>query len=192
MDAGSWSLESDGWGVSSMYSNGTSAGRGTVASAAGRGYRDRTLHLIDIENLAGSPCPSLGHVRWLRDLYRQQVGVSGADQVVVACSHLAFTLAGFGWLDARHVVRSGPDGADLELLDVICCEHVADRFARIAIASGDGIFADAAARLAGHGCHVTVISRRRSLSRRLALAAHEVIYLDSGEPGAPPATALAA
>jgi hypothetical protein len=175
-----------------MYETGKCAARRTVETTASCRYGDRALHLIDIENLAGSACPSLGQACWLRDAYHRHVGVGGMDQVVVACSHLAFRLAGFGWPDARHVVRSGPDGADLELLDVIYRENVDHRFSRIAIASGDGAFADAAAGLAGRGCRVTVVSRRRSLSARLALAAHEVIFLDSIEPEAPSVAALAA
>jgi hypothetical protein len=175
-----------------MYATGRCATRRALTPTASRDYPGRTLHLIDIENLAGSALPSSNHVRQLRGLYRQHVGVGGMDQVVVACSHLAFKLAGFGWLDARHVVRSGPDGADLELLDVIYRENVGDRFSRVAIASGDGAFAEAAAALVGCGCRVMVVSRRGSLSARLAFAAHEVIYLDGGEPEMPMAAALAA
>jgi hypothetical protein len=79
-------------------------------------------------------------------------------------------------------VRSGPDGADLELLDVVAYENVAARFTHVAIASGDGIFADAAAGLAAAGVWVTVVTRRNSLSARLALAAHEVIFIDPLAP----------
>lgn len=175
-----------------MNATGTSTTRQALTPTAAQDYRDRALHLIDIENLAGSALPSPDQVRHVRELYCQHVGVGGMDQVVVACSHLAFKIAGFGWLDARHVVRSGPDGADLELLDVIYCENIGKRFSCVAIASGDGAFAEAAASLARCGCRVTVVSRRGHLAARLALAAHEVIYLDSGEPGAPMAAALAA
>lgn len=126
--------------------------------------------------------PTQDEVSRLRSVYRKHVGVGETDHVVVACNHLLFKHAGFGWLDARHLVRSGPDGADMELLEVIHHEHVAERFAHVTIASGDGIFAEAAANLAARGCRVTVVSRRESLSARLALAAHEVIYLDPVEP----------
>ena len=83
-------------------------------------------------------------------------------------------------------VRSGPDGADLELLNVLLHEEVAARFTRVVIGSGDGVFARAAASLATAGVRVTVVSRRDSLSSRLAFAAGEVIYLDA------PQTATAA
>jgi NYN domain len=142
----------------------------------------RAMHLIDIENLTGSPLPSLADAAHVRAVYRKHVGVGPGDHVVVACSHLAFKNAGFGWSDARHLVRSGPDGADSELLDVLYLENVAARFHRIVIGSGDGIFAAAAAYLASRGCHVAVVSRRERLSARLRLAAHDVIYLDSETP----------
>jgi hypothetical protein len=58
-------------------------------------------------------------------------------------------------------------------------ENVANRFTHVAIGSGDHLFAEAAAHLAAEGVWVTVVSRQRSLSARLALAAREVIFLDA-------------
>jgi hypothetical protein len=170
----------------------TASAESTDRKASRPRYPVRTLHLIDIENLAGSGVPGLHQVHELRTLYRERVSFGAFDQVVLACNHLALRTAGFGWLDARHVVRSGPDGADLELLDVIDHENVDERFARVVIASGDGAFAAATSRLAGLGCRVVVVSRRCSLSARLALAAHEVIYIDSAGPGSPIAATLVA
>ena len=71
-------------------------------------------------------------------------------------------------------------------------ENVGQRFTCVVIASGDCAFADATAKLAGLGCKMIVVSRRYSLSARLALAAHEVIYIDSVEPGSPIAATFAA
>jgi NYN domain len=147
-------------------------------------YLDRAMHLIDIENLARAALPSQADAAHVRAIYHKQVGVGPDDHVVVACSHLAFKNAGYGWPDARHLVRSGPDGADCELLDVLYLENVAARFDHVVIGSGDGIFSAAAAYLASRGCHVTVVSRQGHLSARLRLAAHEVIYLDSELAGA--------
>jgi len=142
-------------------------------------YPARTLHLIDIENLAGTARPDRHQVRALYAMYCLRVGLGAMDQVVVASSELTIRNAGHCWPGARCLVRSGPDGADLELLAVIEQERVAERFTHVAIASGDGIFTSAAAGLAAAGCQVTVVSRRAGLSRRLALlAASRVIYLD--------------
>lgn len=151
----------------------------TRGRAKGRSYYpNRALHLIDVENLIGSGVPGLCQVRVLREAYADRVGFTALDQVIVACNHLALLNAGIGWPHARYRVRSGPDGADLELLDVLTHENVMERFSHFVIGSGDGSFAAAAARLAASHRRVTVVSRLQSLSARLKLAAHEVIYLE--------------
>jgi hypothetical protein len=86
---------------------------------------------------------------------------------------------------ARHLWRSGRDGADLALLDVLENERVDERFERVTICSGDGIFTDAAARLAGVGVDVTAVSLPGHLATRLELAARHVALL-------PPAPSIAA
>ena len=120
-------------------------------------YPARRLHLVDIENLAGDALPSLSQIREAQGLYA-------------------------GCLGFR--VRSGPDGADLALLDVLRHENVARRFTHVAIGSGDHVFAEAAADLADQGVWVTVVSRHRSLSPRLAMAARQVIFLDTAPKAA--------
>jgi hypothetical protein len=143
-------------------------------------YPDRTLHLIDIENLAGTGRPDRRQLRALYSMYRLRVGMGAMDQVVVASSELTIRNGGYCWPGARCLVRPGPDGADLELLAVIEQECVAERFSHVVIASGDGIFTTAAAGLDAAGCQVTVVSRRAGLSKRLALVAPSpVIYLDA-------------
>jgi hypothetical protein len=139
----------------------------------------RRLHLVDIENLAGDPRPSLSQVRQALGLYTGCLAFGAMDQVEVASSHLTLVNAALGWPHAHYWVRSGPDGADLALLDVLRHENVAERFTHVAIGSGDHLFAEEAAHLAAQGVRVTVVSRRRRLSPRLALAAREVIFLDT-------------
>jgi hypothetical protein len=145
-------------------------------------YPARTLHLVDIENLAGAALPSRDQVTEVQGLYVACLTVGADDQVVMATSHLAFVNAALGWPSARYRVRSGPNGADLELLDVLQHEDVAARFTHVVIGSGDGLFSQAAANLAARDVWVTVVSRRDSLSRALAGATRDVRYLDA--PGA--------
>ncbi len=149
-------------------------------------FEERTLHLIDIENLTGSSSPSAEQVRDCRELYEASF-VGDFDLVVIACSHHAFPAVGWEWRRARHILRSGQDGADLALLDVIALEGAAERFESVVVASGDGVFTDAVARLGTAGVHVTAVSRPESLSRRLRLAAahHELlpsIHVDQAVP----------
>jgi hypothetical protein len=104
---------------------------------------------------------------------------SSQDNCRPASSHLAWLNAALGWPHAHYRIRSGPDGADLALLDVLRHEDVARRFTHVAIGSGDHLFAEEAARLAAQGVWVTVVSRRGGLSSWLERAASEVIFLDT-------------
>jgi hypothetical protein len=141
-------------------------------------FPDRTLHVVDIENLAGAPVPSLTLVSEVQVRYVACLGFGANDQVVLAASHLALLNAGLGWPHARYRVRSGKDGADLELIDVLVHENVAARFSHVVIGSGDGMFGATAASLADRGVYVTVVSRRASLAKGLARVASDVVYLD--------------
>jgi hypothetical protein len=88
-------------------------------------------------------------------------------------------MTGTGWLGPRRVLdpRSGPDGADHALLDVLSGENIVDRFPHVVLVSGDGIFSEPIAEIGREGVRTTIVARRRSLSRRLRMAAHEVLYL---------------
>ena len=153
--------------------------RGRRLLVARRQFPVRTLHLVDIENLAGAAIPSLVQVMDVQDRYARTLSLGVDDQVVMASSHLGFMNAALGGPHARYRVRSGPDGADLELLDVIWHEDVATRFSHVVIGSGDGTFVNAAQTLTDGGVWVTVVSRWGSLSPRLAHAARDVVYLDT-------------
>jgi hypothetical protein len=150
-------------------------------AAAHRWFPPRRLHLIDIENLVGnSRPPSLNAVRRMRDMYADHLAFGAMDQVVVAAScYAALESAAFGWPHARYRAWYGVDGADLALLDVLRHEDIAERFTDVAIGSGDHLFATEAKRLADRGVHVTVVSWRCCLSRRLAEAADDVILFDA-------------
>jgi hypothetical protein len=144
-------------------------------------FPERTLHVVDIENLAGAAIPTLIQVNEVQDWYLTRLGFGAADQAVLASSHLGFINAALGWPHARYKVRSGRHGADLELLDVLEHEDVAARFSHVVIGSGDGMFGRAARRLRDRGVRVTVVSRPGSLAAALARAAQDVVYLDIPE-----------
>jgi hypothetical protein len=147
-------------------------------------FPERTLHVVDIENLAGAAVPTLTRVVEVQGQYLSCLRLHADDQVVLAANHLALLNAGLGWPHARYRVRSGKDGADLALLDVLEHENVAARFTHVVIGSGDGRFVRAVASLAARGVHVTVVSRWGSLACELATAAGgNVVYLDG--PGIP-------
>ncbi len=141
-------------------------------------FPERTLHVVDIENLAGAAIPTLDLVTEVQDRYLARLALGLDDQVVMAASHLGLLAAARGWPHARYRVRSGKDGADLELIDVLEHENVAARFRHVVIGSGDGIFGRAAASLAARGVYVTVVSNRDSLAPGLRRVARDVVYLD--------------
>ena len=74
--------------------------------------------------------------------------------------------------------RSGVDGADLALLEEMSDLRVMQRYGRVTVCSGDGIFADSLAALAEAGVETTVVSRAEALSARLELSAHVVVALE--------------
>jgi hypothetical protein len=146
----------------------------SVTLRAGR----REIHLVDIENLLGTPQFSKPDVNHLRILYAQVSQSAGNAHVVVGSSSAqALIAAGLGWPKARQIWLPGPDGADRALLEVAATEHLASRFERVVIGSGDGIFAAAAASLQVAGCAVTVVSRAESLSSRLRFAVDDIRFL---------------
>lgn len=137
----------------------------------------RTVYVIDIENLVGTGRPAASDVRNAAAFIRQALPSEASDLVIVGSGPGALWESYCGWHDARYLIQSGPDGADLALLRVLEEENIAGRFTSVVIASGDGIFAAAASNLASSGLAVTVVSRRKSLSRRLRMAANDVVYL---------------
>ncbi|MGD9570933.1 MAG: hypothetical protein AB7V62_03475 [Thermoleophilia bacterium] len=141
---------------------------------------DRSLHLVDVENLIGTPNPRCGEVDQIASLYAVVAGVAPMDQEVIASSHRCAKSAWFEWrTTARRLVRSGIDGADRALLEVLENEQPGQRYSRVVIGSGDGIFAEPAARLQASGVNVTVVTREHSLSRRLRLATLDIRFLDA-------------
>jgi hypothetical protein len=135
-----------------------------------------------LENLAGTASLTLPLVAHVRTAYQTIAPVALGDFVVIATAHHGAFASGFGWPVGRHLVRSGPDGADRQLLSVIEREDLAGRFAHVVIGSGDGIFAMSAARLQEQGVTVSVVSRPEALSLRLRLAVRDVRLLDEPEP----------
>ena len=141
--------------------------------------RGRHLILIDIENLTASPSPTPTELGAAIAELRFAVPDYDDVQRVVACSHHAAATVAFAFPRARHIWRSGRDGADMALLDVLESERVAERYERVTICSGDGIFAGMAAWLAGKGVEVTVVSLAGHLSTRLRLAARQIALLQA-------------
>lgn len=142
--------------------------------------RSRTMILVDIENLCATPRFHAVDVVAVRAVVERISDPPNPTQAVVvaASSGEGLVEAGLGWAGARKVWRPGHDGADLALADVALNENVPERFDRVVICSGDGLFAAVARYLIHRGVQVTVLARNASLSRRLAHAVDDVRLID--------------
>ena len=146
--------------------------------------KHRSIALIDIENLYGdcSPQSPYGPLteRDVAALKRVVEGVYDCPETpaVVASSHAVAKTVMWGWPEAGRRWRSGADGADLALLNEYTPVEIAERFARVILASGDGIFTDFVAECGRLGVRVDVLSRPEALSKRLALAAGNIYTFD--------------
>lgn len=143
-----------------------------------RALQGRRLVVVDIENVVGGALVTQAMAEWARTVVEDALDVREGEQVVIGTSHLGLFNAKTAWPCARVKVRAGDDGADLELVDVLTYERIAERFDEVILVSGDHIFAEAVAVLGGSGVMVTVASWAESLSARLRLTAARTVYLD--------------
>jgi hypothetical protein len=128
----------------------------------------RALHLVDLENLLGNPWATGARVA---EAYEAAL-VAGrhrpGDLVYVAANRWLLAELGFvAHTPCRLLVASGPDGADLVLLEQAQPTWVAERFDRLVIVSGDGIFASVAHAARASGLQVDVVRGASKVSRRL-------------------------
>lgn len=126
----------------------------------------RTLHLVDLENLAGDPCAGAATALAAFDRYLSTSGYVPGDHVVLAANP---GLLGRVMFDLpipcnAHAAR-GTDGADLMLLEQAEPGFVAHRYDRLVIGSGDHAFVTTALAVRDLGIPVVVVARRRSLAR---------------------------
>lgn len=143
----------------------------------------RRLVVVDIENLVGGPCLYEKQVSWAKSVLTHMLSLQPPDHIVVGISHVGLLPVGCNWPRIRYVVRSGPSGADLALLDVLN-EDVSARFERVVVASGDGVFTDAVATLVRAGVSTTVLARPGTLAHSLRVAASHVLYVPEPPPEA--------
>ncbi|WP_394276419.1 NYN domain-containing protein [Luteococcus sp.] len=137
--------------------------------------------MVDIENIAqgGVMAPWQAHL--VQEELRRSMGLNGGDHVVIGVSHVGVLNSWLGWEGTRPriVAKSGPDGADLALLEVLATEQVAARYDEVVLASGDGIFTEAVTALQAAGTVVTVVAWMNHCAKRLRLAAYRTTLLAS-------------
>lgn len=106
-------------------------------------------------------------------------GYEWGDHVVIATSHFSLgafagdpITRGFRFL----APRSGPNGADLNLIDDLQSLVIKGRYDRVVLGSGDHEFAGVMGAI-GAFAHTVAVAPEGSMSRSLRLAVHETILL---------------
>ena len=131
-----------------------------------------TLHLIDIENLHGA-CPrgaiDVGRAKALLECYDSIVLAAAGDHRIVGCNPGIGLEVGLAIGGGRLVVRGGPDGADHALIDSIDLDHLARRYRRVVIGSGDHIFVPTVLGLLARAVPVEIVARPGGTSAALRL-----------------------
>ncbi len=142
------------------------------------GMKQRLVHLVDIENAVGCSSVTQDDVRRVRAAYLGSGLVGPRDQVIVGVSHHNVIAVGLGWPEARRVVRSGKDGADLALQEVMATEQLDLRFGACVVVTGDGGFALPVAQLIARGLSVAVVGPLGRTAAALRLASTVSRHVD--------------
>jgi hypothetical protein len=143
----------------------------------------RSVHLVDLENLAGGPSqpPDLVLDVWRR--YQVIADATPTDHITLATERALWKRIAFD-IDpsVRYLPGTGPDGADTALIASATAEWVVGRFDRLVIGSGDCAFASLAGAVRAAGRPVVVVAVPGSLSGRLRAVATEVRWLPASTP----------
>jgi hypothetical protein len=123
------------------------------------------LHLVDLENLAGSPQATARQALSAYIGYLRAAEWRAGDVVYLAMNPgLAKQIAWDSAVPCRLHCARGADGADLALLANAAPEFVARRFGRLVIGSGDHIFVPRASAARELGVDVLVVARSEAVS----------------------------
>jgi len=110
--------------------------------------------------------------------YKVVAPVLDGDHVIIGVNPMLAVEAKASWPATRLVVRGGPNGGDIALLETVKdVGFIAARYDQIVIGSGDGVFEAVARLYKTYGLPVGVVSRQRSLSHILGAVASFVRLL---------------
>jgi hypothetical protein len=143
-----------------------------------RALRGRRLVVVEVESIAGGAVRTNALASWARNQVEEAIALKPDEQVIIGARHASALAAGTRWPGARLVTARDSDGTQRELLQILQNERIAGRFDELVLASGNGIFTEAIARLGTQGVKVTVVAWPESLSRRLRMAASETVLLE--------------
>jgi hypothetical protein len=140
--------------------------------------QQRSVHLIDIENLCRKSNPTREQVASARDSYFKKVEPGENDLFFVTVSSKNnLEAAMFGWGHASISCLEGHDGADILLAKMMLEDDLENRFDKVYLASGDGGLAPFAQSLLKKGVALEVVSAPWSLFIQYRFLGAEVSYL---------------
>jgi len=127
----------------------------------------RTAYFLDIDNLTGSGQPSSDGVKEVLDQFEDCCNPSKLDQVYCAGTAVSAYHCADYRPNYRVAIGRGQDGADRRLLEFADPEHISQRFHRVVIGSGDGIFAGVANEFNRRGLEVNILVGKGAVSAAL-------------------------
>lgn len=124
------------------------------------------LHVIDIENLAGTGLVTEPMATDIGRKYADKIGAGASDVFLIAAGPQNKEALFNGWRIGRPVFqfRKGKDGADQALLSLFEQIEHPEKFSHIYLASGDGGLAPIAERSTRLGIDLTVVTGKGSTS----------------------------
>lgn len=140
----------------------------------------RTFTVLDLENQCGGSELVPAYAKEVKRQFKS-LALPFPSQTVIAVGSRAYSLypqLSFDFREARILCRSGINGADICLCEVLINEAAAARSKYVVIGSGDAMFAKPAAFLKAKGTNILVIGRRGSISSQLFKVANQVMYID--------------
>lgn len=146
---------------------------------------ERTLYLIDIENMVGRSSLTQSDVAKMQHRINAAIAARDGDHVIIASSHYNAAAMMFGWSgSAERKMLSGQDGADQALLACVSdIEWIAQRYRRAVIASGDHAFTFTLIALKNAGVDTILLPPDVGCSRAIRQAAGTAIVpLGSAHP----------
>lgn len=138
----------------------------------------RSLHLVDIENLAGGARLPIDVFVGVKARYDELFPERSNDHVIVGSNPYLQLLMNRLWPGDRVVAGWGKDGADRALLGNAEPRDLSRRFHRVVIGSGDHIFTALARALHDLGVEVVVVGRSGTISSALQRVVASVIKID--------------
>ena len=137
---------------------------------------NKTLSLLDAENLAAGPIKTADRVRELKHELDSTVGALGLTVCGVSAAPELFHFHA-AWAGVRLVHEKGADGAERAIEEFMLQHYPVGSLERLVILSGDHYFVDLASRYKAEGAWIDVVARAGSLSEQLRAIADRVTLL---------------